>query len=139
MQIPMNLQLRPDGKVDFQSATLTLNELKPKLKEIAHATPAQPLVIKGRENVTATQLKKVLAVCKLAKLKNVTVAKAWPQDALVASNGLSSASMPSPTPATASSAAANQPDAAKPKVNVTPVQAARPDDYSAEDTHFTIP
>jgi biopolymer transport protein ExbD len=74
---PIELNLRPDGSVDFQNATLTLDDLKPKLEEIAKATPTQHLVIKGREKVTHDQLKKVVAICRASKLK-VTVAKAVP-------------------------------------------------------------
>jgi biopolymer transport protein ExbD len=83
MELPLNLHLRPDGKIDFQDATLTLDELKPKLEEIAVLTPNQAILIKGRENVSRTQLKKVLAICQEANLAKVTVAKA-PQTASVA-------------------------------------------------------
>jgi biopolymer transport protein ExbD len=83
MELPLNLQLRPDGKIDFQDATLTLDQLQPKLEEIAVLTPNQAILIKGRENVSRAQLKKVLAICQEAKLAKVTVAKA-PQTASVA-------------------------------------------------------
>jgi biopolymer transport protein ExbD len=101
---PINLDLRPDGNVDFQGATLTLDELKPKLEEIAKATPTQPLMINGREKVAHDQLKKVIAICHAAKLK-VKVAKAVPAP---------------PTPPPVAPAAA-EPPAANPPAPAVPV------------------
>ena len=66
---PLPLDLRPDGNVDFQNATLTLDELKPKLDAIAQATPSQSISIRGKDNVPPGQLDKVVALCKDAKLK----------------------------------------------------------------------
>jgi hypothetical protein len=77
--------LRPDGKVDFQDATLTLDELTPKLEEIAVLAPNQAILIQGREKVSHAQLRKVLALCHEAKLAKVTVAKPAPQTAVAAS------------------------------------------------------
>jgi biopolymer transport protein ExbD len=71
---PLPLELRPDGNVDFQNATLTLDELKPKLEGIAEATPTQSISIRGKDNVPEGQLDKVVALCKDAKLK---VRVAW--------------------------------------------------------------
>jgi biopolymer transport protein ExbD len=82
MELPMNLDLRPDGKVKFQDATFTLDELKPKLEEIAVLTPNQAILIKGREKVSRAQLRQVLAICSEAKLAKVTVAKAPQTDSV---------------------------------------------------------
>ena len=71
---PLPLDLRSDGNVDFQNATLTLDELKPKLDEIAQATPTPSISIRGKDNVSPDQLNKVVALCKDAKLK---VRVAW--------------------------------------------------------------
>jgi len=101
---PINLDLRPDGSVDFQGATLTLDELKPKLEEITKATPTQMLLIKGREKVTHDQLKKVIAICHAVKLK-VKVAKAVP--------------LP-PTPPPVAPAAVNPPTPAAPATTESP-------------------
>ena len=130
MLIPMNLQLRPDGKIDFQGATVTLNDLKLQLEEIALVAPKQPLVISGKGQAPKGQLKKVLALCKAAKLREVTVAKAEPRATLVASNGIASAPEMSATneamPASVSPlggaasvpATAESESAAKPKTTV---------------------
>ncbi|MCE0484307.1 MAG: FecR family protein [Methylacidiphilales bacterium] len=81
MELPLNLQLRPDGKVDFQNATLSLDDLKIKLEELSVISPGQSIVVNGSEKVSHKELKKVLALCREAKLKNVTVAKATPAPA----------------------------------------------------------
>jgi len=113
---PINLDLRPDGSVDFQGATLTLDELKPKLEEIAKATPTQPLMINGREKVTHDQLKKVIAICHAAKLK-VKVAKAVPAPP----------TPPPVAPAAAEAPAANPPAPAAPVApTVTEAAASNP-------------
>lgn len=75
---PTELDLRKDGKIDFQGSTLSLDELTPKLTELAKAKPVHPVLIKGQENVTPDQLKKVVDACHAAKLKRVTVFKAKP-------------------------------------------------------------
>ena len=94
MQLPLNLELRPDGKVDLQGATLTLDDLKVKLEEISVVTPGQSLVIKGSEKVAPAQVKKVITICRAAKLVKVTVAKAGsaPGSLVLASNTAGEAS-----------------------------------------------
>lgn len=108
MELPINLELRPDGKIDFQSATLSLLELKSKLKEIGSATPDQPLVVKTSSKVRKTQLRKVLAACQAAKLKNVTVVKSGPDTETIASDEasgpVSSSAKPVSTPITSTTA-----------------------------------
>ncbi len=99
--VPINVDLRPDAQVDFQGATITLDELKPKLEEIGKATPKQPIVVNGREKVNATQLKKVVALCREAKLTKVTVAKAAP---LPPPAPVASAPLPQPAPVAAAPA-----------------------------------
>ena len=106
----IDLNLRADGSVDFQGATLTLDELKSKLADIAKATPTQSLFVKGRELVSRDQLRKVLAICKAAKLKT-TVAKAAP---------LPSTPPPAPTPPPPPTAEMPPPAPAAPPTAETP-------------------
>ena len=75
---PINLDLRPDAKVDFQGATLSLLELKPKLQELGKTTPLQPITVNGQEKVKPTELKKITAMLKTAKLSKVTITPAAP-------------------------------------------------------------
>jgi biopolymer transport protein ExbD len=100
--LPINLDLRSDGNVDFQFSTLTLDDLKPKLETIAQATPNQPIVINGREKVSSDQLKKVIAVVRAAHLKKVTVTKPLqthpnpPADTAAATNEHPAENLPTP-------------------------------------------
>jgi len=94
---PVDLNLRPDAKVDFKGETLTLEELKPKLQEIGKTTPEQPFVINGQEKVKPAEMKKITAMFHAAKLNKVIVASAapLPKPAVAAAP----APAPAPTPA----------------------------------------
>jgi biopolymer transport protein ExbD len=114
---PIDLYVRADGKVDFQDGTFTLDELKPKLEAIAKATPDQPLVVKKKEKLEKGQLKKVVQLCRDAKLTKVTVDKTTPPVA-----------QPAPAPA-AVAAPANTPPAApdsNPAPSSPPAPPAKP-------------
>jgi biopolymer transport protein ExbD len=137
MQLPLNLQLRPDGKVDFQDATLTLDELTPKLEEIAVVTPNQAILIQGREKVSHAQLRKVLAICHEAKLAKVTVAKPAPPTAVAASGGTPSASAPAGPPPTAS--VMPQPHAIEPQRTSSMANIESPNAPIETGPHDTIP
>jgi biopolymer transport protein ExbD len=106
---PVQIGLRPDGMVDFSGMisgdssgtasaatwggiTIGLDELKSGLTAIAKANPTQTVVITGKEKATHDQLKKVLAICKAAKLK-IIVSKTPPPPP--------PGSTPTPTPAPA--------------------------------------
>jgi biopolymer transport protein ExbD len=112
MLLPVNLDLRPDGRVDFHGATYTLNDLKPKLQELGKSTPDQPLVVTGRENATHGEIKQVVALCHEANLTKVTVAKATPPTAPAVASGAAPATQSSSTVATADAPA-------KPKTHVS--------------------
>ncbi len=103
MELPLNLQLRPDGKVDFDSATLTLHELKPKLEEIAKATPQREIIILGKEKVSSHQVKRVVALCTEARLK-ATVSEPEVPPRLVATGSASLAPLPPPSTVASSGA-----------------------------------
>jgi len=108
---PEEIDLRSDGKVDLNGETVTLDGLKSRLAAAAQLVPNQPVVIKGREKVAHDQLKKVLAICKAAKLKKVTVAKALPI---------------APTPPPVAPAAANPPATNPPAPAAASAPAATP-------------
>lgn len=73
--IPMQIYLWANGMIDVSGAPMNLDNLKSRLVDIAKTNPTQMMLITGSENVTHDQLKKVLAICKAAKLK-AKVAKA---------------------------------------------------------------
>lgn len=73
--IPMQIYLWANGMIDVSGAPMNLDNLKSRLVDIAKTNPTQTMLITGSENVTHDQLKKVLAICKAAKLK-AKVAKA---------------------------------------------------------------
>lgn len=108
---PINLDLRTDGKVDFQGSTCTVEELKPKLEELGKATPLQPITINGREKVSSAQLKKITGLCKAAKLTKVTVAKAAPLPPPVPAKPATPAPATAVTPAPSTNAATATPPA----------------------------
>jgi len=74
---PLELELHPSGKADFQGATLSMAELEPRLEAVAKATPHQPLLIKASQKVTYKQIKRFLKICNDAELP-VTFANAEP-------------------------------------------------------------
>jgi hypothetical protein len=106
---PIELDLRADGQVDFQGATLTLEILKQKLQEVAQANPGQLLVInKAAPNVGNKLLKKVVAMCHAAKLK-VLVAKPTVNPPSPPAEPPPTAAPPVPAPAASETPATNLP------------------------------
>ena len=134
MELPLNLQLRHDGKVDFQSATLTLDELKPKLQAIAATTPDQPIVINIAPKISGKQVKKVLALCHSAKLTKVTVSKSNPPAVVSSPNTItapiasataaSNPTEPAPFPPPPTSIASTEPSALPPTTTSAPATSA---------------
>jgi biopolymer transport protein ExbD len=129
MLLPVNLDLRPDGRVDFHGATYTLDDLKPKLQELGKSTPDQPLVVTGRENATHGEIKKVVALCREANLTKVTVAKATPPTAPAVASGAAPANQ-------SSSAVANADAPAKPKTHVSHASVSAP---ISTGPQYTVP
>jgi hypothetical protein len=116
----LHLQLRGDGLVDFQSATLSLAGLKPVLEEVAKTSPNQPLIIDGRERVSHAHLKRVVDVCRSANLTHITIAKAKIKPVTEVA---ASAPKPKPTPAVPVEAEPAVPAQAEP---TAPAQASEP-------------
>jgi biopolymer transport protein ExbD len=91
MLLPMNLDLRPDGKIDFQGETFTLDDLKIKLEEMGLTSPTQPIVVVPQPRTPRSEVKKVVALCLSSKLTEVSIAKVYPATAPALANGASSA------------------------------------------------
>jgi biopolymer transport protein ExbD len=105
---PIHLAVHADGKVDFQGATLTLDELKPKLEDIAKTTPGQPIIVERAEPTPHGSLHKVEGACKAAKLTSVTISKVEPPAKPAAPEAPAAPATPAtPAPAPAPAAAAN--------------------------------
>ena len=94
MLLPINLDLRPGGKVDMQGQTYALNDLKIKLEEMGLTTPKQPLVVVPDAKVTRTEVKNLVALCMKSKLTDVTIAKAVPPTSPAVAHGAKPASLP---------------------------------------------
>jgi biopolymer transport protein ExbD len=98
---PIDLNLRPDAKVDFQGETLTLDELKPKLQTVGKVTPLQPITVNGQENVKPSELKKVVGMLHMAKLHKVTIIPAAPKPTPPPMVAATPPPAPAPAPAAA--------------------------------------
>jgi len=94
MLLPINLDLRPGGKVEMQGQTYAINDLKVKLEEMGLTTPKQPLVVVPDEKVSRTEVKNLVALCMKSKLTEVTIAKAVPPTAPAVAHGAKPASLP---------------------------------------------
>jgi len=78
---PITLRIRSDGKINFQKATFTLEQLKPKLVALAKAAPDQALVIRAGKSVSYDQVEPVVAACRDAGFPSVNVAAPPPSAA----------------------------------------------------------
>ena len=65
------INLRSDGTVELERATLTLVQLEQKLSDIAKVYPDQAVVLRGAENVEYKYVVQVLDSCRAAKLTNI--------------------------------------------------------------------
>ena len=71
---PVTVRVRIDGKVNFEKATFTVDQLKPRLLAIAKVTPEQAFVIRAGAKVVQSQIDPVVSAFQAAGLQNVTVA-----------------------------------------------------------------
>jgi biopolymer transport protein ExbD len=67
--VPIEIGLLPDGTVDFLGETISTDELKSRLIDLARDNPDQLLVITRNGDVTRAQLNKVIAICHGVKLR----------------------------------------------------------------------
>ena len=65
------INLRSDGTVELERATLTLAQLQDKLTAISQVFPDQAVVLRGAENVEYKHVVEVLDTCRAAKLTNI--------------------------------------------------------------------
>src|SRR5471030_842783 len=76
------INLKSDGTVELERATLTLAQLQQKLSEIQQVFPDQAVILRGSENVAYKHVVEVLDACRAAKLTNIAFATNRPtQDA----------------------------------------------------------
>jgi biopolymer transport protein ExbD len=68
------INLKSDGTVELERATLTLPQLQSKLSEIQQVFPDQAVVLRGSENVEYKHVVEVLDACRAAKLTNIAFA-----------------------------------------------------------------
>ncbi len=115
---PVELIVHADGKIEYEGATLSEDDLKPKLADLAGTSPNRPVVISHKETLAKGALRKVRDLCHAAKLTNVSLAKATPAPSadntsapamLPLKMGPAPVASPSTTTATDSSAPAPKP------------------------------
>lgn len=68
------INLKSDGTVELERATVSLEDLQQKLTEIGKVYPDQAVVLRGAENVEYKYVVKVLDACRAAKLTNIAFA-----------------------------------------------------------------
>jgi len=68
------INLRSDGTVELERATLTLAQLQDKLTAISQVFPDQAVVLRGAENVEYKHVVEVLDACRAARLTNIAFA-----------------------------------------------------------------
>ena len=134
MELPLNIEVLPNGKVKFDNATYTINELKPKAHEVAKSLADQTVVVMAHSNASSRQVKKVVAILVEAKFK-VVVAKERPQDSLkpslMATRPISLAPLPPPSSETATTTAAPSEDDSVKKKQLTPSTPSAPSEPAA--------
>lgn len=70
---PIILRVRTDGKINYQKATFTLEQLRPKLVALAKAAPDQAIAIRAGKTVSYDEVEPVLAVCRDVGFHNINV------------------------------------------------------------------
>jgi biopolymer transport protein ExbD len=73
------INLRSDGTVELERATLTLAQLQQKLSDIQSVYPDQAVILRGAENVEYKHVVEVLDACRAAKLTNIAFATNRPE------------------------------------------------------------
>ena len=75
------INLKQDGAVELERATLSLDQLQQKLNAISQVYPDQAVILRGAENVEYKHVVEVLDVCRAAKLTNIAFATNRPEKA----------------------------------------------------------
>jgi biopolymer transport protein ExbD len=114
---PLTVQVRPNGSVRFQGATMALGEFATKLKAMVKATPERGLVIKAGPHVPYDKIRAVLDCCVNAQVAHVDVPP--PPMPVTAETPPASMAAP-PAPAEPSEPATNAAAATPPPVSATP-------------------
>jgi biopolymer transport protein ExbD len=73
------INLRQDGTVELERATLSLAQLQQKLTDISQVYPDQAVILRGAENVEYKHVVEVLDACRAAKLTNIAFATNRPE------------------------------------------------------------
>jgi len=73
------INLREDGTVELERASLSFDQLQQKLTAISSVYPDQPVVLRGAEEVPYKWVVKVLDVCRAARLTNIYFATNHPE------------------------------------------------------------
>ncbi len=73
------INLRKDGTVELERATLTLAQLQQKLTDIEQVYPDQVVIIRGDVHAQYDDLVKVMDACRAAKLTNIAFATNRPE------------------------------------------------------------
>jgi len=73
------INLKSDGTVELERATLSFDQLQEKLTAIQQVYPEQPVVLRGSVDVPYKWVVKVLDVCRAAKLTNIAFATNRPE------------------------------------------------------------
>ncbi len=114
---PLTVQVRPNGSVKFQNATMSLGEFETKLKAMVKATPERGLTIKAGPQVPYDKIRAVLDCCVNAQVAHVDV----PPPPMPVTAETPPAPVPAAaTPAEPSPPATNAAAATPPPVSVTP-------------------
>jgi len=75
------INLKTDGTVELERATLTLPQLEEKLKAIAQVFPDQAVILRGSESVEYKHVVEVLDTCRAAKTDQYCLATNRPEKA----------------------------------------------------------
>ena len=73
------INLKQDGTVELERATLSLAQLQQKLSDISNVFPDQAVILRGAEDVEYKHVVEVLDVCRAAKLTNIAFATNKPE------------------------------------------------------------
>jgi biopolymer transport protein ExbD len=68
------INLRRDGSIELERATLSLSQLQQKLTAISQVYPEQVVIIRGDVHSQFDDLVKIMDACKAAKLTNIAFA-----------------------------------------------------------------
>jgi biopolymer transport protein ExbD len=68
------INLKSDGTVELERATLSLAQLQEKLTAISQVYPDQAVILRGAENVEYKHVVEVLDACRAARLTNIAFA-----------------------------------------------------------------